>query len=87
MHFCIAFDWIVSRLQKCKQCLVINEFFQLKVTSGVTHGSDLGPTFFLVYINNLKPDLLNKLCKLANNNMLLSCVLTNDKRMTVTNDN
>ena len=58
-------DWIQEFLTEWKQRVVINESESewSDVTSGIPHGRFLGPTLFLVYINDM-PDVINALIKL-----------------------
>ena len=60
-------DWIENWLRNRKQRVVINGEASdwVEVTSGVPQGSILGPLLFVIYINDLDSNIVNKLVKFA----------------------
>ena len=73
-------DWIQDFLTNRKQRVVLQgeQSSELKVTSGVPQGSVLGPTLFLIYINDL-PSVINcDISLYADDTLLYQRVNNND---------
>ena len=72
-------NWIQDFLTNRNQRVVVKnaESTLHEVTSGVPHGSVLGPTLFLIYINDL-PDCINSNISLYADYTLLYAPINND---------
>ena len=72
------FRWVKNWLLNRKQRVVINGAATawLDVVSGVPQGSVLGPLLFIIYINDLDSDLINKMLKFADDAKLYGRVST-----------
>ena len=68
--------WIQKWLEGRKQRLVINERYSdwTDVSSGVPHGSVLGPTIFLMFINDLEDGVQSTVLKFADDTKLYTGV-------------
>jgi len=76
-----VYNWIESWLHGREQRVVLNGCTSewKKVLSGVPQGSVLGPLLFLLYVNDLHSDVINKLLKFADDAKLFGSVgTTND---------
>ncbi|KAK3098476.1 hypothetical protein FSP39_019799 [Pinctada imbricata] len=74
-------SWIESFLTERKQRVVLNgsESNWSNVTSGIPQGSVLGPTLFLIYINDL-PDVVHNIVKLFADDTKLYSVVNNHEQ-------
>ena len=80
--------WIGSFFHDRQQAVVVDgtRSDYVKVRSGVPQGSVLGPTLFLIYINEL-PNLVQSSCKLfADDTKLFKSISTNDDCKTLQAD-
>lgn len=68
--------WIHDFLRDRKQCVVIdqNQSPEIAVTSGVPQGSVLGPTLFLVYINDLPEQVSCEVSLFADDTLIYQSV-------------
>ena len=68
-----TFKWIESFLSNRSQQVVIDGHFSIdaKITSGVPHGSVLGPLIFLMCINDLPNCVQNSVCRLFADDCIL----------------
>ena len=66
--------WVQSLLVGRKQTVVVDGFesSSCAVTSGVPHGSVIGPILFLVYINDLPDVVLSKTRLFADDTVIYS---------------
>ena len=73
-------DWITTFLANRKQRVVINESYSCwsDVTSGIAHGSVLGPILFSLYINDLRDLILNQVLMFANDTKLFRRISRNN---------
>ena len=71
-------SWIENFLTDRKQRVILNgkESDWTDVSSGIPQGSVLGPTLFIIYINDL-PDVVNNICKLFADDTKLYAVVNN----------
>ena len=80
--------WIQSFLSGREQCVVVNgtKSKWSPVTSGVPQGSVLGPTLFLIYINDIASDVTSTLCLFADDSILYKEIKSTEDQLQLQND-
>jgi hypothetical protein len=81
-------QWICEWLSNREQRVVLNGEFSdwAQVTSGVPQGSVLGPTLFLIYVNDLECHVTSALFKFADDTKMLAAVKTAEDALTLQRD-
>ena len=72
-------NWIKLWLSDMKQRVVINGKYSgwSEVSSGVPHGSVLGPILFVIFINDIEDEICSKILKFADDTKLF-CKVDSD---------
>ena len=80
--------WIQSFLSGREQCVVVNgtKSKWSPVTSGVPQGSVLGPTLFLIYINDIASDVTSTLRLFADDSILYKEIKSTEDQLQLQND-
>jgi hypothetical protein len=80
--------WIENFLSGREQCVAVNGTHSkwTPVTSGVPQGSVLGPTLFLVYINDIASDVSSTLRLFADDSILYKEINSTDDQIQLQND-
>ena len=81
-------NWIEAWLKNRQQRVVVNgcKSSWTPVLSGVPQGSVLGPTLFVIYINDIEDSIASRVLKFADDTKLIKKVATTEEAFTLQDD-
>ena len=82
------FTWIEAFLFHRKQCAIVNDNKSnwSEVSSGIPQGSVLGPTLFLIYINDIETEIQSIIRLFADDTKLFNIADTDTDKLRIQND-
>lgn len=80
--------WIEAFLFHRKQCVIVNDNKSnwSEVSSGIPQGSVLGPTLFLIYINDIETEIQSIIRLFADDTKLFNIADTDTDKLRIQND-